>query len=50
MSICTNLTSPETTVPAEDLCLQQYVSLLISFHAIIFRKSCCWSQTGAKAI
>jgi len=33
----TNLTLPETRVPAEDFNRWQYVSIFISFHAIIFR-------------
>jgi len=46
---CTNLISPETRVPAEDLHRLQYVSIFISFHAIIFRsRAVSASQTGAK--
>jgi len=38
---CTNLILPETRVPAEDFRRWQYVSIFISFHAIIFRMSHC---------
>jgi len=35
---------PETRVPADDLHRWQYVSIFISFHAIIFQKSHGLSQ------
>ena len=45
----TNLISSETRIPAEDIHRWQYVSIFISFHAIIFRsRAVSARQTGAK--